>query len=103
MFLEIQKNASPCRCLGTRFVSLPDPADRIPGVSVLMRLDVDEFTTFLTGGEYHHAINESEQSVILAHTYIETGMMLGATLTLQDIAGLAVRPTEDFNTKSFAF
>ena len=72
-------------------------------LSVLMGLNVDELTSLLTGGEYHYAVNEGEQSVVLAHTHVETGMVNGATLTLDDIAGFAIRTTKNFHSESFAF
>ena len=61
-----------------------------------MGLNVDELTSLLTGGEYHYAVNEGEQSVVLTHTDVETGMVNGATLTLDDIAGFAIRTTKNF-------
>lgn len=59
-------------------------------LSILVRLYVDELAAFLANGEYHNTVNESEECVIFAHSYIETGMMLGATLTLKNVAGFAV-------------
>lgn len=55
-----------------------------------MGLHVDELTSFLAGGEHYNSVDESEECVILTHTYIKTGVMLSATLTLQDVAGFAV-------------
>lgn len=51
---------------------------------------IDELTSFLTGREYYHTVNKSEECVVLAHSDIEAGMMHRATLTLQDVAGFAV-------------
>lgn len=55
-----------------------------------MGLYVDELASFLTCGEDYYAIDEGEESVVFAHTYVETGMVLSAALALQDVAGLAV-------------
>lgn len=68
-----------------------------------MGLHVDELATLFACGEHYNSVDEGEQSVVFAHAYIQSGMMLSATLTLQDVSGFAVRPTEDFHTKSFAF
>lgn len=66
-------------------------------------LHVDILAAFLTGGEEHYTVNESKESMVFAHTYIKPGVMLSATLTLDDIAGFAFAAAENFNTKSFAF
>lgn len=68
-----------------------------------MGLHVDELATLLAGGEYNHTVNESEERMVLAHADIETGMVHGAALTLQDVACLAIRATRYLHTKSFAF
>ena len=68
-----------------------------------MGLHVDELAAFLTGGEHHYAIDQSEESVVLAHADVEAGVVLSATLTLDDVACLAVRSTEDFHAEAFAF
>ncbi len=68
-----------------------------------MGLYVDKLTTFLACSEHYNAIDEGEESVVFAHAYVETRMMLSAALTLDDVAGLAGRPTEDFHAKAFAF
>ena len=52
-----------------------------------MRLYVDVFSTFFTGGENHYAVDEGEKGMILAHTNVQTGMVLSAALTLQDVTG----------------
>ena len=68
-----------------------------------MGLHVDELAAFLTGGEHYNAVYEGEESVVLTHAYVKTGVVYCATLALDDIAGLAVGTTEDFHTESFAF
>lgn len=68
-----------------------------------MGLHVDELTTLLTGSENYNTVDESEESVILTHADIETGMVDSTTLTLDDVTGLAVRTTKNFHSKSFAF
>lgn len=57
--------------------------------SVLVGLYVDELASLFAGGEYYDTVDKSEKSVILAHAYIETGMVLCAALTLKDVAGFA--------------
>ncbi len=68
-----------------------------------MGLHVDELASLFTGGEYHYAINQSKESVVLAHADVEAGVVLSATLTFDDVACLAVRSTEDFYAEAFAF
>ena len=68
-----------------------------------MRLYIDEFSTLFSSCEDYYTIDEREESVVFTHTDVEAGMMLSATLTLQDVACLAVRPTVDFHAESFAF
>ena len=55
-----------------------------------MGLNVDEFASFFTGGENYDAIDKSEESVVLTHADVKTGMVLSATLTLDDVACFAV-------------
>lgn len=68
-----------------------------------MGLDIDELASLFTGRENHYTINEGEESVILTHSYIETGMVLGSALTLDDITGFALRPTKNLHSETFAF
>lgn len=79
----------------SRFSGCGKPTDLIRIISMLcllfgMRLNIDEFTSFLTGREHYHSVDESEESVVLAHSDIETGMVLSAALTFDDIAGFAL-------------
>ena len=68
-----------------------------------MRLYIYKLSPLLAGCENHNTVNKCENSVILTHAHIQARVMLCATLALDNIAGLALRPTEDFHTKSFAF
>ncbi len=65
-------------------------------------LYVDELASFFTSREYYDTVDESEKSVVFAHTYVETWMVSCAALTLQDVASLALRSSGNFHTKSFA-
>ena len=69
----------------------------------LSGLHVDKLATFLALGEYYYTVNESEESVVLTHTHVETGMVNGATLTLEDVTGFAMLTAENLYTESFAF
>ena len=53
-------------------------------------LHVDELATLFAGGEHHDSVYESEESVILTHTDIQTGMVNCSTLTFDDVSCLAV-------------
>ena len=53
--------------------------------------------------EYNHTVGEGEQGVILAHAYIFAGVVLGAALTNDDVAGDYFLTAEHLNTKAFAF
>lgn len=65
--------------------------------------NVDEFTSFLAFGEDNDAVDESEEGVILTHADVVAGMVDGATLTLDNVASLAVLTTENLNAETFAF
>ena len=65
--------------------------------------NVNKATSVLAFGEDYGTVNEGVESVVLTHAYVETGVVNGATLTLDDIASFAFRTTEDFHTESFAF
>ena len=66
-------------------------------------MHIDVLATFLAHGEYYHSVDEREERVILAHAYVESGMVLCASLTFQYVARAAVGAAEDFHTESFAF
>lgn len=68
-----------------------------------MRHNVDKLTAIATFGESYHAVDEGVDCVVLAKSDVEAGMMYGATLALDDIAGLASLAAKDFNTESLAF
>lgn len=59
-------------------------------VTLLIGFYIDVFTTFLTYVEHYYAIYEGEECVVASHTYVEARMMLGATLTFQNVASLAL-------------
>ena len=66
-------------------------------------LYIDKLATFFSLGEYHYTVDESEESVVLAHTHVKTGVVNCATLTLEDVAGFAILTAENLYTESFAF
>lgn len=54
-----------------------------------MRHNVDKLAAVATFGESYYTIDEGIDCVVLAKSDVEAGMMYGATLALDDIAGLA--------------
>ena len=66
-------------------------------------LYVHELASFLTGREHNDTVDECEQGVVFAHTYVQTRVVLCTTLTFNDVTGFALRPTGDFYAKAFAF
>ena len=68
-----------------------------------MWLNINIFSAFLTRGENHYAVDKSKESVVFTHSNILTRMVNSASLAFEDVTGTAVRPTEDFHTKSFTF
>lgn len=69
----------------------------------LSGLYVDELASLLALGEYYYTVDESEDGVVLTHTHVETGMVNGATLTLDDVTGFAMLTAENLYSESFAF
>ena len=69
----------------------------------LSGLHVDKLASFLALGEDNYTVDESEESVVLAHTHVETGVVNCATLTLDDVTGFAMLTAENLYTESFAF
>ncbi len=67
-----------------------------------VRFDVDELASFFTSREHYDTVNEGEESVVFAHTYVKTWVVSCAALTLKDVASLALRSSRNFHTKSFA-
>lgn len=53
--------------------------------------------------ELDHTVDEGEEGMIAADADILTGVVGGATLADDDVAGDALLATEDFDAKSFAF
>ena len=64
---------------------------------------IDEATAFFAAGEYHRAVNERVDGVILTHAYVQAGMMHCATLALDDVASFGELTAKNLNTESFAF
>ena len=85
------------------FVLCLPEADGESGLVGFVGLYVDELAALFACSEHYYAVDESEESVVLAHTYIKTGMVLCAALTLDDVAGFAVGATEDLHAEAFAF
>lgn len=75
------------RCLQS-FAGIEEPRRFLVGGSVGLHVDV--FATLLACGEHYNTVDKSEDSVVLAHSDIEAGMVLCATLTLDDVACLAL-------------
>ena len=57
-------------------------------------------TIVLLLSENHDTVHQSEQCVILTHTYILTWVVYGTTLTNQDVTSLSKLTTENLNTES---
>ena len=78
---------------------------RVVGVrlSGLCGLDVDELATVATFAELYSAADEGIESVVLADTDIQTGMVHCAALTFENVAGFGELAAEDLNTQTFAF
>lgn len=53
--------------------------------------------------EDHRTVYQSEQSMILAHTYILARIMHGSALTYNDVAGFGKLTAEQLYAQSFAF
>ncbi len=69
----------------------------------LYRLNVDEFTSVASLCELNCSTDEGIQGVVLADTYIQTGMMYCSTLTFEDITGFGKLSTKNFYAEAFAF
>lgn len=52
--------------------------------------------------ERHRAVYQSEQGVVLAHTYVLAGVVNSTSLTNDDVASLSELTTEKFYTESLA-
>lgn len=65
--------------------------------------DVDELAAVLAFGEGYDAVDECVDGVVLAHAYVEAGVVNSAALTFDDIAGFGKLTAEEFHTETFAF
>ena len=68
------------------------------GLCLAYRFYIDKLATIATLGEHYDAINEGIDRVILAETYIQSRMVGGATLTLDDVACLGKLTTKNLDT-----
>lgn len=75
----------------------------LPGRLCLGGSHVDKLAAVLSFGKHNHAVDEGEESVILTHAYILAGVMNGAALALQNVAGLSILATKNLYAKTFAF
>ena len=66
----------------------------------LDHVDVDVTSAVL---ELYGTVNQSIQSVILAHANIHAGTMLGTALTADDVTGLGKLTTKNLDAEAFAF
>lgn len=66
-------------------------------------VDVDELAAVAARREADSTADESIESVVFAYAYVQTGMVNGATLTLEDVTGFAMLTAENLYTESFAF
>lgn len=64
---------------------------------------VDVTTAFLTGGEYHCAVNECVDCVVATQADIFAGMVHGTALALDDVTGLACLTAKYFHAETLAF
>ena len=68
-----------------------------------MGLHVDVLATLFAGREDYDSVDQSEECVVFADAYVKAGVVLCATLALEDVAGFAVASAEDFHAEAFAF
>ena len=68
--------------------------------SVLDHVDVGVTSAVL---ELYSTVNQSIQSVVLAHANVLTGTMLGTALTADDVTGLGKLTTKNLHAEAFAF
>jgi hypothetical protein len=61
------------------------------------RLNRYEGTVLIALLEYHLAVNQGKQGVVFAHPYVIARVVLGATLTHDDVARSGSLSTENFN------
>lgn len=95
-----------CRC---DECSRPEPEALVwvmvvaTGLCLADGLYIDKFATIATFGEHYSAVDEGIDSVILAKANVQARMVNRATLTLDDVTGLASLATKNLNTESLAF
>ena len=53
-------------------------------------------------GEFHGAVNKGIEGVVLSHAYVEVGVVDGASLADDDVAGLNDLTAEFLESESFA-
>ena len=53
--------------------------------------------------ELYSTVNQSIQSVVLAHANVYAGTMLGTALTADDVTGLGKLTTKNLHAEAFAF
>ena len=68
--------------------------------SLLDHVDVGVTSAVL---ELYSAVNQSIQSVVLAHANINAGTMLSSALTADDVTGLGKLTTKNLHAEAFAF
>lgn len=66
-------------------------------------LNVDELAAVATFGELYGSAYEGEQGVVLADAYVKAGVMDGAALTLENVAGFGELAAENLYAETFAF
>ena len=99
---SLKKNERPAPRVGAgRYVVVM--ALREKALCLCHGLHVDVTAAFFTAGEHNCAVNESVDGVILAHAYVETGVMHCAALTFDNVACLGELTAKNLNTESFAF
>lgn len=60
-----------------------------------------ERTVFAALAELHFTINEGKQRMVLAHTHVSAGVVLGTALTHDDVASYQRLAAENFNAETF--
>ena len=68
--------------------------------SVLDHVDVGVTSAVL---ELYSTVNQSIQSVVLAHAYVLARTVLGTALTADDVTGLGKLTTKNLHAEAFAF
>ena len=66
----------------------------------LVNVDVDVTSAVL---ELYGTVNQSIQSVVLAHANVSARTVLGTALTADDVTGLSKLTTKNLHAEAFAF